>query len=68
MRYWKQKNKKQKKCKLMIIGKSYFSHKLKWIHNSKTKVELIGRCFKQKKVTSSHRNLVNLSIAYELDT
>ena len=52
----------------MIIGKSYFSHELKWIHNSKAEVEFKESCFKQEKATFSHRTAVNLFIAFELDT
>lgn len=37
-------------------------------HNSKMRVEFKGRCLKQNKVTFTPRNLVTLSIVYELDT
>lgn len=45
----------------------FLLQKGKWIHTSKIALEFKGTCLKQNKSTFTHRNVVNLFIAYRLD-
>ena len=44
-----------------------FTPKFTYIHNTKIAVKLEGNCLKQNKVCSTHENVVNSFIVYELD-
>ena len=64
---WKSKGFSNEKIKPPATANNSPSLKMKW-YNSKIRVELKGSCLKQDKVTFTPKNVVNLSIACELDT
>ena len=41
---------------------------LRWMNNSRIRVEFKGSCSKQDKTNFTRRNVVNLFIVYEIDT
>ena len=65
---WKSNRLSNEKIKPPTAANNSFSTKMRWINNSKLRVELKGSCLKQVKVTFTTKNVVNLFIVYELDT
>ena len=55
------------KIKSPITANHSFSPKLRWMHNSRTRIEFKGSCIKQDKITFTQRNIVNLFIFCEID-
>ena len=56
------------KFKSFITANNSLSSKVRRINNSRIRVEFKGSCLRQDKVTFTTRNVVNLFIAYKLDT
>ena len=53
--------------KPLITTNHNFPPKLRWMNNSRIRIEFKGSCIKQNKMTFILRNTVNLFIVYELD-
>ena len=56
------------KFKPFVTANNSLSPKVRCINNSRISVEFKGTCLKQDKITFTTRNVVNLFIAYKLDT
>ena len=54
--------------KLLLHQEIAFSQKLTFIHNVRIESKLIENSLIQDNISFTHRNVVNLYIAYELDT
>ena len=64
----KSKQLSNERTKFPITAYNSLSPKLRWINNSKIRVEFKGSCLIQDKVTFTQRNVIYLFIVYVLDT
>ena len=55
------------KIKPLITTNQSLSPKLRWMNNSRIRIEFKGSCVKQNKMTFTQRNVVSLFNVYKLD-